>query len=57
MLEVSGTEIPAELGRRHREKVAQALGNPFGYEAYVVVCAYSAEGHRIRFTRHPLEEA
>ena len=57
VLEVSGTEIPAELGRRHREKVAQALGNPFGWDAYVVVCAFSAEGHRIRFTRHPFKEA
>src|SRR5262249_32754332 len=57
VLEISGTEIPAELGRRHREKVAQARGNPFAYEAYVVVCAFSAKGHRIRFTRHPFEEA
>lgn len=57
VLEVSGTEVAAELGRRHREKVAQARGNPFGWEAYVVVCAFSADGHRIRFTRHPIEEA
>ncbi|MGH7170402.1 MAG: hypothetical protein ACRELG_09015 [Gemmataceae bacterium] len=56
VLEVSGTEVAAELGRRHREKVAQARDNPFGWEAYVVVCAFSAGGHRIRFTRHPLEE-
>jgi hypothetical protein len=56
VLEVSGTEIPTELGRRHREKVAQARDNPFGWEAYVVVCAFSTSGHRIRFTRHPLEE-
>src|SRR5262249_19936457 len=56
VLEVSGTEIPAELGRRHRDKVAQARSNPFGWEAYVVVCAFSADGHRIRFTRHPFEE-
>jgi hypothetical protein len=57
VLEVSGTEVPAELGRRHREKVAQARANPFGWDAYVVVCAFSAEGHRIRFTGHPFEEA
>lgn len=56
VLEVSGTEVAAELGRRHREKVAQARDNPFGWEAYVVVCAFSADGHRIRFTRHPFEE-
>jgi hypothetical protein len=57
VLEVSGTENPGELGRRHREKVAQARGNPFGWEAYVVVCAFSVAGHRIRFSRHPFEEA
>jgi len=57
VLEISGTEVPDELGRRHREKVAQARGNPFGWDAYVVVCAFSAGGHRIRFTRHPFEEA
>jgi hypothetical protein len=57
VLEVSGTEVPAELGRREREKVAQARENPFGWEAYVVVCAFRAGGHRIRFTRHPIEEA
>lgn len=33
VLEISGTENLAELGRRHREKVAQALANPFGWEA------------------------
>ena len=52
-----GTEVPGELGRRHREKVTQARENPFGWDAYVVVCAFSAGGHRIRFTRHPFEEA
>jgi hypothetical protein len=57
VLEVSGTEVPGELGRRHREKVAQARGNSFGWDAYVVVCAFSAGGHRIRFTRHPFGEA
>jgi hypothetical protein len=57
VLEISGTEDTSELGRRHREKVAQARGNPFGWDAYVVVCAFSARGHRIRFTRHSFEEA
>ena len=57
VLEVSGTEVPTELERRHREKVAQARDNPFGWDAYVIVCAFSAGGHRIRFTRHPVEEA
>lgn len=57
VLEISGTEVAGELGRRHREKVAQARHNPFGWEAYVIVCAFSAGGHRIRFTRHLFEEA
>jgi hypothetical protein len=52
VLEISGTQVPTGLGQRHREKVAQARDNPFGWDAYVVVCAFSAEGHRIRFTRH-----
>ena len=46
MLEVSGTETRSELARRHRQKVAQALRNPFGWDAYVVVCAFSSQGHR-----------
>lgn len=57
VLEISGTEVPAELGRRHRQKIAQARGNPFHWDAYVVICAFSARGHRIRFTGHPFEEA
>ncbi len=57
VLEISGTEVPAELGRRHREKIAQARDNPFGWDAYVVVCAFSAAGHRIRFGKHTIEEA
>jgi hypothetical protein len=57
VLEVSGTEDVSELGRRHREKVAQALDNTYGWGACVVVCAFSANGHRIRVSRHgPSEE-
>jgi hypothetical protein len=52
MLEISGTEILSELTRRHREKVAQALDNPLGLDAYVVVCGFSKEKHRIRFSYH-----
>lgn len=52
VLEVSGTEMLGELGRRHREKVTQAKANPYGWEAYVVVCAFSAQGHQIRFSAH-----
>jgi len=56
VLEASGTEVLAELGRRHRDKAAQALGNPFGWDAYVIVCAFCGEGHRARFSYHPWEE-
>lgn len=56
MLEISGTESIAELERRHRDKTAQALANPFGWDACVVVCAFSSEGHRIRFSGHRSEE-
>src|SRR4029079_8319503 len=52
VLEVSVTEDSSELGRRHREKVAQALDNTYGWGACVVVCAFSARGHRIRVSRH-----
>jgi hypothetical protein len=55
--EVSGTEVSAELTRRHREKVAQARDNPFGWEACVAVCAFSPAGHRVRFSKHSIEEA
>jgi len=57
VLEVSGTEDISELGRRHREKVAQALDNTYGWGSCVVVCAFSAKGHRIRVSRHGPAEA
>ena len=56
VLEISGTETASELGRRHREKVKQALENPFGLDAYVVICAFSKIGNLIRFSYHSLEE-
>jgi hypothetical protein len=57
VLEVSGTEVPNELVRRHREKVAQARRNPFGWDACVIVCAFAITGHRIRFSKHLNKEA
>jgi hypothetical protein len=57
VLEVSGTEDFSELNRRHRQKVLQAGINPFGWDAYVVVCTFAAAGHRIRFSKHPFLEA
>jgi hypothetical protein len=56
VLEVSGTEVAREFEPRHRQKVAQALDNPFGRDAYVVVCGFSPTGHRIRFSKHSVEE-
>jgi hypothetical protein len=55
VVEMSGTEIPEELSRRHREKVVQALANPFGFGAYVAVCLFASDGFRIRFSYHPRE--
>jgi hypothetical protein len=57
VLEVSGTEDTSELGRRHREKVAQALDNPYRWGACVIVCAFSARGHPNRVSRHGPAEA
>jgi hypothetical protein len=56
VLEVSGTENLAELGRRQREKVAQALANPFRWDAYVIVAAFCADGHCVSLSGHHWEE-
>ena len=57
VLEISGTENPAHLHRRHRQKVTQALENPMGRDAFVAVCVFSESGHRIRFSFHPWESS
>jgi hypothetical protein len=57
VVEVSGTETVSELGRRHREKVVQALRNPFGWSAYVVACGFATAEHRIRSSGHAWEES
>jgi hypothetical protein len=57
VLEISGMEDISELGRRHREKVEQALDNTYSWGACVIVCAFSAKGHRIRVSRHGSAEA
>jgi hypothetical protein len=57
VMEISGTELPAEFERRHLQKVIQARQNPFGWDAYVLVCAYSALGHRVRVSKHSVKEA
>jgi hypothetical protein len=56
VLEISGTESLAELPRRHRQKVAQALANRYSWDAYASVCAFSAQGHRVRFSMHSHSE-
>jgi hypothetical protein len=52
VLEVSGTEIRSEFARRHRQKVVQALNNPFGWDACIVVCAFSSGKHLVRLSKH-----
>ncbi|MCI0638944.1 MAG: hypothetical protein L0Y72_22970 [Gemmataceae bacterium] len=54
VVEISGTENLAEFGRRHTEKVKQALANPFNWAACVVVCGFSKSGHRIRISQHEI---
>ncbi|MEM7538857.1 MAG: hypothetical protein AAF639_42260 [Chloroflexota bacterium] len=56
VLEISGTETISKLAQRHREKIAQALQNPRSLDAYVVVCGFCQEGHRIRFSYHQQEK-
>lgn len=57
VLEISGTTSTGEMSRRHREKIAQALDNPFGLDAYVVVCGFSQNKHSVRFSFHRQSEA
>ncbi|MFO0966825.1 MAG: hypothetical protein U0793_14730 [Gemmataceae bacterium] len=56
VLEVSGTEDAGELRRRQREKVAQALANPYRWDAYVVICAFGSEC-RVLISGHSWQEA
>jgi len=49
-LEVSGTENPRLLLRRHREKIVQVLSNPLGWSGYVVVSCFSASQRVIRWS-------
>jgi len=53
VLEVSGTEDTAELGRRHREQVAQALGNTYGWGA----CAVASGFRNMARRRHDMARA
>jgi hypothetical protein len=53
-LEVSGT-VAGDLETRHRIKVEQFLGNPFGVDGYVVVVDFTAR--RVIFSFHHYKEA
>jgi hypothetical protein len=55
-LEVSGTEHPREVRRRHREKSAQVLDNPRRWNGYVFVCCFSDASRLIRWSYHTQEE-
>ena len=54
LLEISGTEVAGELTRRVREKVAQAIVNPFHWVVYVIVCAFDASGHRVHLSKYAI---
>ncbi len=55
-LEVSGTQLAstAELHQRHREKVEQLTGNPYGLPGFVVVVSFATR--TILFSAHLPEE-
>jgi hypothetical protein len=55
-LEISGTEQSRELSRRHREKTAQMLDNPWHWNGYVFVCCFSADRRLIHWSYHTQEE-
>jgi hypothetical protein len=54
-LDVSGTENPRLLLRRHRGKIAQVLSNPLGWSGYVVVSCFSARKRVILWSYHERE--
>jgi hypothetical protein len=55
-LEISGTEQSRELPRRHRQKIAQMLANPWQWNGYVFVCCFSTARRFIRWSYHTQEE-
>jgi hypothetical protein len=54
-LEISGTEQSRGLSRRHREKTAQMLANPWRWDGYVFVCCFAEARRRIRWSFHTQE--
>jgi hypothetical protein len=55
-LEISGTGRKGELSRRHRQKTAQVLANPWQWNGYAFVCCFSAAHRVIRWSYHTHEE-
>jgi hypothetical protein len=55
-LEISGTEQSRQLSRRHREKIAQVLANPWRRDGYAFVCCFSSALPLIRWSYHPMQE-
>jgi hypothetical protein len=55
-LEISGTEHGRDLPRRHRQKKAQMLANPWQWNGYVFVCCFEAAHRLIRWSYHTQEE-
>jgi hypothetical protein len=55
-LEISGTEHSRELARRHREKTAQMLANPWHWDGYVFVSCFQATSRVIHWSYHVQEE-
>jgi len=53
MLEVSGTENPSELERRHKQKIKQLLSSRARPDGYVIVCCFTSR--RIIFSFHQQE--
>lgn len=51
-LEVSGTEHARDFDRRHRQKAAQVLQNPLGWNGYVFVCCFARARRAIRWSYH-----
>jgi hypothetical protein len=55
-LEISGTQQSRELPRRHREKIAQVLANPWHWDGYAFVCCFQAARRLIRWSYHRARE-
>jgi hypothetical protein len=55
-LEISGTGQSRDLARRHRDKTAQLLANPWRWDGYVFVGCFAASRRLIRWSFHTQPE-